>query len=124
MLFGVGFVLENWVVMGWVFNEFFVKVVVYCLVGFFCWFRDYLVELCGESDSCVFILIFGLFNEIYFEYVYIVCYFGFMLLEGEDLMVENGVLMVCMVVGLKLVSVFWWCMDVSWIDLLEFNEIF
>lgn len=38
----------------------------------------------------VVILMLGVNIDIYFEYVYIVCYFGMMLFEGEDLMVCDG----------------------------------
>lgn len=119
---GAGFALENRVATGRVFNEFFAKAAVHRLAGFFRRFRDHLVELRGESDSRVSILTPGPLNETYFEHAYIARYLGFMLLEGEDLTVENGALMVRTVAGLKPVSVLWRRMDASWTDPLELNE--
>jgi uncharacterized circularly permuted ATP-grasp superfamily protein len=41
----------------------------------------------------------GPHNETYFEHAYIARYLGFMLLEGEDLTVEDGQVMVRTVAG-------------------------
>ncbi|MEQ1771699.1 MAG: circularly permuted type 2 ATP-grasp protein, partial [Devosia sp.] len=54
-----------------------------------------------------------------FEHAYIARYLGFMLLEGEDLVVDNGQVMVRTVSGLKPVSVLWRRMDASFTDPLE-----
>lgn len=102
---GAGFALENRVATGRVFNEFFARANVHRLAGFFRRFRDHLVELRGESESRVSILTPGPLNDTYFEHAYIARYLGFMLLEGEDLTVENGKLMVRTVAGLRPVSV-------------------
>jgi len=119
---GAGFALENRVATGRVFNEFFAKASVHRLAGFFRRFRDHLVELRGEPDSRVSILTPGPLNDTYFEHAYIARYLGFMLLEGEDLTVQNGRLMVRTVSGLKPVSVLWRRLDSAWIDPVEMNE--
>ena len=53
----------------------------------------------GDRQSRVGILTPGPANDTYFEHAYIARYLGFMLLEGEDLTVENGRLMVRTVAG-------------------------
>jgi len=119
---GAGFALENRVATGRVFNEFFAKANVHRLAGFFRRFRDHLVELRAEADSRVSILTPGPLNDTYFEHAYIARYLGFMLLEGEDLTVENGRLMVRTVAGPKPVSVLWRRLDAAWTDPVELNE--
>lgn len=119
---GAGFALENRVATGRVFNEFFARANVHRLAGFFRRFRDQLLSLRGEADSRIAILTPGLLNDTYFEHAYIARYLGFMLLEGEDLTVHNGELMVRTIVGLRPVSVLWRRLDASWSDPLELNE--
>ncbi|MEM5582786.1 circularly permuted type 2 ATP-grasp protein [Roseibium sp. AS2] len=119
---GAGFALENRVATGRVFNEFFARANVHRLAGFFRRFRDHLVDLRGETDSRVSILTPGPMNDTYFEHAYIARYLGFMLLEGEDLTVEGGKLMVRTVSGLKPVSVLWRRLDSAWSDPVELEE--
>lgn len=119
---GAGFALENRVATGRVFNEFFARANVHRLAGFFRRFRDHLLDLRGEQDSRVSILTPGPLNDTYFEHAYIARYLGFMLLEGEDLTVEKGHLMVRTVAGLKPVSVLWRRLDSAWTDPVELNE--
>jgi uncharacterized circularly permuted ATP-grasp superfamily protein/uncharacterized alpha-E superfamily protein len=119
---GAGFALENRVATGRVFSEYFAKANVHRLAGFFRRFRDHLVDLRGETDSRVSILTPGPLNDTYFEHAYIARYLGFMLLEGEDLIVQDGQLLVRTVAGLKPVSVLWRRLDTAWSDPLEFDE--
>jgi uncharacterized circularly permuted ATP-grasp superfamily protein/uncharacterized alpha-E superfamily protein len=119
---GAGFALENRVATGRVFSEYFAKANVHRLAGFFRRFRDHLVDLRGETDSRVSILTPGPLNDTYFEHAYIARYLGFMLLEGEDLIVQDGRLLVRTVAGLKPVSVLWRRLDTAWSDPLEFDE--
>ncbi|WP_306144860.1 circularly permuted type 2 ATP-grasp protein [Roseibium sp. MMSF_3412] len=119
---GAGFALENRVATGRIFNEFFAKANVHRLAGFFRRFRDHLLDLRGEQDSRVSILTPGPLNDTYFEHAYIARYLGFMLLEGEDLTVANGRLMVRTVAGLKPISVLWRRLDSAWTDPVELNE--
>ncbi|MBO6894584.1 MAG: circularly permuted type 2 ATP-grasp protein [Roseibium sp.] len=119
---GAGFALENRVATGRVFSEFFAKAKVHRLASFFRRFRDHLVDLQGDSNSRVSILTPGPLNDTYFEHAYIARYLGFMLLEGEDLIVQDDRLMVRTVAGLRPVSVLWRRLDTAWSDPLEFNE--
>ncbi|TIX31271.1 MAG: hypothetical protein E5V34_08450, partial [Mesorhizobium sp.] len=58
-------------------------------------------------------------NETYYEHAYIARYLGIMLLEGEDLTVSGGRLMVRTVSGLMPVSVLWRRLDAAFADPLE-----
>ncbi|ADZ72245.1 circularly permuted type 2 ATP-grasp protein [Polymorphum gilvum] len=119
---GAGFALENRVATSRVFSDIFAKANVHRLAGFFRSFRDALLALRGPSDSRVGILTPGPLNDTYFEHAYIARYLGFMLLEGEDLTVDNGELMVRTVSGLRPISVLWRRIDADWTDPLELRE--
>ena len=72
---------------------------VHRLAGFFRRFRDALIDMAPSPDGRVAILTPGPLNETYFEHAYIARYLGIMLLEGEDLTVTDGRLMVRTVSG-------------------------
>jgi uncharacterized circularly permuted ATP-grasp superfamily protein len=76
----------------------------------------------NDNDSQVAILTPGLWNDTYFEHAYIARYLGLMLLEGEDLTVEQGQVMVRTVAGLAPVSVLWSRLDSAYADPLELEE--
>jgi len=119
---GAGFALENRVATARVFADLYANANVHRLAGFFRAFRDALNDLRGDSESRVGILTPGQLNDTYFEHAYIARYLGFMLLEGEDLTVENGQVMVRTIAGLSPVSVLWRRIDASYADPLELNE--
>ncbi len=119
---GAGFALENRVATARVFADFYASAHVHRLAGFFRSFRDSLIGLQGEPDSRVAILTPGLLTDTYWEHAYIARYLGFMLLQGEDLTVENGQLMVRSVSGLRPVSVLWRRLDAGYADPLELDS--
>lgn len=119
---GAGFALENRIATSRVFSEFYPAAQVYRLAGFFQTFRDALRNLRMERDSQVAILTPGRWNDTYFEHAYIARYLGLMLLEGEDLTVEKGQVMVRTVAGLAPVSVLWSRLDAAYADPLELDE--
>lgn len=119
---GAGFALENRVATTRVFHDYYAEHNVQRLAGFFRAFRDTMNDLRGDTESRVGILTPGLLNDTYFEHAYIARYLGFMLLEGEDLTVRNGQLMVRTIAGLEPVSVLWRRIDASYSDPLELNE--
>jgi uncharacterized circularly permuted ATP-grasp superfamily protein/uncharacterized alpha-E superfamily protein len=120
---GAGFALENRVATARAFSDIFAQSNVHRLAGFFRAFRDSLIGLRETEDSRVGILTPGPLNETYFEHAYIARYLGFMLLEGEDLTVRDGQLMVRTIDGLKPMSVLWRRLDASWADPLELNGV-
>ncbi len=116
---GAGFALENRVATTRALSDIYGKMHVHRLAGFFRDFRDALNGIARNGDGRVGILTPGQHNETYFEHAYIARYLGFMLLEGEDLVVDNGQVMVRTVSGLKPVSVLWRRIDASFADPLE-----
>ncbi len=119
---GAGFALENRIATSRIYSDIFVRSNVHRLAGFFRNFRDTLLDLRAEDDSRVGILTPGPLNDTYYEHAYIARYLGLMLLEGEDLTVRNGRLMVRTVAGLRPISVLWRRLDAAWVDPLELDE--
>jgi uncharacterized circularly permuted ATP-grasp superfamily protein/uncharacterized alpha-E superfamily protein len=114
---GAGFALENRVAATRALGDVFGQLNVHRLAGFFRHFRDALLRLSGEGG--VALLTPGPNNETYYEHAYIARYLGFLLLEGEDLTVRDGRLLVRTVAGLKPVSVLWRRLDAEFLDPLE-----
>lgn len=118
---GAGFALENRVATARVFSEHFTGAHVHRLAGFFRTFRDALQGLRADPAGRAAILTPGLLNDTYFEHAYIARYLGFMLLEGEDLTVQEGRVMVRTVGGLRPVDVLWRRLDAGFADPLELD---
>jgi uncharacterized circularly permuted ATP-grasp superfamily protein/uncharacterized alpha-E superfamily protein len=116
---GAGFALENRVATTRALSDIYGEMHVHRLAGFFRRFRDALIGMANESDGRVAILTPGPLNETYYEHAYIARYLGIMLLEGEDLTVSDGRLMVRTVSGLMPVSVLWRRLDAAFADPLE-----
>lgn len=116
---GAGFALENRVATTRALSEIYASLNINRLAGFFRGFRDALFNQAQRDGGRVGILTPGQLNETYFEHAYIARYLGLMLLEGEDLVVEDGKVMVRTVAGLKPVSVLWRRLDASFADPLE-----
>ncbi|MDZ4760246.1 MAG: circularly permuted type 2 ATP-grasp protein [Alphaproteobacteria bacterium] len=119
---GAGFALENRVATSRVFSDLYPDANVHRLAGFFQTFRDALRGLRLDGDSPVGILTPGPLTDTYYEHAYIARYLGLTLLEGEDLAVADGKVMVRTVAGLRPVSVLWRRLDASWSDPLELDE--
>ncbi len=116
---GAGFALENRVATTRALSDIYAGMNIHRLAGFFRGFRDALEAQGKRLDGRVGILTPGQHNETYFEHAYIARYLGIMLLEGEDLVVADGQVMVRTVAGLQPVSVLWRRMDASFVDPLE-----
>lgn len=119
---GAGFALENRVATARAFSEIYGETHVERLAGFFRDFRDTLQASRQSPEDRIAVLTPGIANETYFEHAYIARYLGFMLLEGEDLTVVGGKVMVRTVSGLKPVGVLWRRMDAAFADPLELND--
>ena len=118
---GAGYALENRVATSRAFNELYVQGHVHRLAGFFRDFRDALLGLRQDRDARAAILTPGPLNETYYEHAYIARYLGITLVQGEDLAVEQGRLMVRTVSGLRPVDVLWRRLDGSYADPVELN---
>ncbi len=119
---GAGFAVENRVATTRALPETFASMNVHRLAGFFRGFRDALFGLVRNAGSRVAVLTPGSHNDTYFEHAYIARYLGVMLLEGEDLAISNGTVMVRTVSGLKPIDVLWRRLDSAFLDPLEFNS--
>ncbi|MCB1464894.1 MAG: circularly permuted type 2 ATP-grasp protein, partial [Nitratireductor sp.] len=119
---GAGFALENRIATSRIYSDVYGRSNVERYAGFFREFRDTMLGLRENADGRVGILTPGPMNDTYYEHAYIARYLGFMLLEGEDLTVRDGRLMVRTVAGLRPVSVLWRRLDAAWADPLELNE--
>jgi uncharacterized alpha-E superfamily protein len=92
---------------------------VHRLAGFFRDLREHLFALAEPAGSGVAVLTPGHHNETYFEHAYIARYLGLMLLEGGDLTVADGKVMVRTVEGPRALSVVWRRIDSAYLDPLE-----
>lgn len=119
---GAGFALENRIATSRIYSDHLAQANVHRLAGFFRHFRDALLALRDNDSNRVGILTPGPMNDSYFEHAYIARYLGFMLLEGEDLTVRNGKLMVRTVAGPQPISVLWRRLDAISADPLELDE--
>lgn len=119
---GAGFALENRVATTRALSDIYGDMHVHRLAAFFRRFRDALVHTAEGAGGRAAILTPGPLNETYFEHAYIARYLGFMLLEGGDLSVTDGRLMVRTVSGPKPISVLWRRLDAAFADPLELNS--
>jgi uncharacterized circularly permuted ATP-grasp superfamily protein/uncharacterized alpha-E superfamily protein len=119
---GSGYALENRMASMHSFAGFYRDARVLRVAGFFKAFRESLNRLRREDDSRVGILTPGPMNDAYFEHAYIARYLGMALLEGEDLTVIDGELMVRTISGPQPVSVLWRRLDANWVDPMELDE--
>ncbi|OLP44041.1 circularly permuted type 2 ATP-grasp protein [Rhizobium oryziradicis] len=119
---GAGFALENRVATTRAFSDIYAETHVHRLASFFGAFRDALQGHKQSPDDRIAVLSPGPANETYFEHAYIARYLGIMLLEGEDLTVVNGKVMVRTVAGLKPIGVLWRRLDAAFADPLELNQ--
>ncbi|NEX46274.1 circularly permuted type 2 ATP-grasp protein [Pseudotabrizicola algicola] len=118
---GAGYALENRVATARAYSDVFDALNVHRLAGFFRDFRDALLGLRGARDGRVAIMTPGPLNETYFEQAWIARYMGVSLVEGEDLTVADGRLMVRTVSGLRPLDVLWRRLDGSYADPLELD---
>jgi len=118
---GAGFALENRVATARVFQDYYAEAHIHRLAGFFRRFRDALHRMRGGDENGLAILSPGPMTDTYYEHAYIARYLGTTLLEGEDLTVEHGQVMVRSVSGNRPVSVLWRRLDSAFADPLELD---
>ncbi|WP_375174907.1 circularly permuted type 2 ATP-grasp protein [Pseudooceanicola sp.] len=121
---GAGFALENRMAMRRVFPEDYPRAYTHRVVGFFEGFRAALQKLASDNRSQPHqfgLLTPGRANDAFFEHLYIARYLGLLLLEGEDIIVQNGQAMVRTIEGPVPLGLLWRRIDTSFSDPLEFN---
>jgi uncharacterized circularly permuted ATP-grasp superfamily protein/uncharacterized alpha-E superfamily protein len=119
---GAGYALENRVATSRALSEFYAEENVHRLAGFFRDFRDALLAHRQDREGRAAILTPGPLNETYFEHSYIARYLAFNLVQGEDMSVQDGRLMLRTVSGPKPVEVLWRRLDSSFADPLELEQ--
>lgn len=119
---GAGYALENRVATSRAFSGLYAGEHVHRLAGFFRDFRDALLDQRQGVETRVAILSPGPLNETYFEHAWIARYLGFNLVQGEDLMVEDGQVKVRTVAGPRRVDVLWRRLDSTYADPIELDQ--
>ena len=119
---GAGFALENRMANARIFAEMNLQDKRLRLAGFLSDFRDAIDVLRNQVGGRSAILTPGAGTDTYFEHMYIARYLGLLLLEGEDLVVQDGRVMVRTVTGPKPIGVLWRRLDASYADPLELDE--
>lgn len=136
---GAGYALENRTIISSAFPELFRDLNIQRLSGFFSSMRDSLSHWgrqCAQKQHqtnpnieplsvgeqpLIVILTPGPFNETYHEQSYLAGYLGFPLVQGNDLTVRNGVVLLKTISGLKPVHVILRRLDDDFCDPLELN---
>lgn len=119
---GAGYALENRVATSRALSEFYATENVHRLAGFFRDFRDALLAHRTDREGRAAILTPGPLNETYFEHSYIARYLAFNLVQGDDMSVQDGRLLLRTVSGPKPVEVLWRRLDSAYADPLELDQ--
>jgi uncharacterized circularly permuted ATP-grasp superfamily protein/uncharacterized alpha-E superfamily protein len=119
---GSGYELENRLVISRAFPSLYNAMNVERLAPFFEALRKGLSSAAGRSDPRIALLSPGPFSETYFEQTHLARYLGFLLVEGDDLVVRDGLCYVRTIAGLKRIDVILRRVDADFIDPLELNS--
>ncbi len=119
---GVGYALENRLVLSRAFPNIYNSMNVRRLAPFFDDLRRGLAAGADRNDPRICLLTPGSFSETYFEQAHLARYLGFLLVEGDDLVVRNGRVYVRTIAGLKRADVILRRVDADFIDPLELNS--
>ena len=119
---GAGYALENRLVLSRAFPNLYNAMNVQRLAGFFDALRKGLAQAADRSDPRICLLTPGPFSETYFEQAHLARYLGFLLVEGDDLLVRDGRVYVRTIAGLKRADVILRRVDADFVDPLELNS--
>jgi len=121
---GSGYALENRVAMARMLPELFDGFKVRRLSSYFNSLRNALVNMAPvqKHDPRIVILTPGPENETYFEHSYLSSYLGFILAQGDDLMVKDNFVFLKTIGGLEKVDVILRRVDDIFCDPLELME--
>lgn len=118
---GAGYALENRLALGRAFPDLFRTMNVERLAGFFQGFRAGLVSRARRVEPRICLLTPGQMHESYFEQAYLARYLGFLLVEGGDLVMRDGLVHVRTIAGFKRADIIWRRIDGDFADPLELN---
>ncbi|MBB4286744.1 circularly permuted type 2 ATP-grasp protein [Roseospira goensis] len=118
---GIGYALENRVIMNRVLPDVLRALPVHRLAQHLTEVRDSLIRRAPPTREHPRVVLWtpGPFNETYFEHVYLARYMGFTLVEGEDLTVRDGRVFLKTLEGLQPVDVILRRNESSFCDPLE-----
>jgi uncharacterized circularly permuted ATP-grasp superfamily protein/uncharacterized alpha-E superfamily protein len=118
---GLGYALENRLVVSQTFPESFGDMRVARLAAFFNAYRESILNLGHSRRDRAVLLTPGPYNESYFEHVYIAHYLGLTLVQGDDLAVRDGEVFLKTLTGLERVAAIFRRVDSDFCDPLEFR---
>ncbi len=118
---GMGYALENRLAISAALPALYRDMQVERLAGFFQAMRSTLAAKAGREGSRIGLLTPGPANETYFEHAYLARYLGLLLVEGADLTVQDGILYVRTIEGLKRIDALVRRLDADFADPLELN---
>lgn len=119
---GIGYALENRIVVRRVFPELFGDMQVQRLASFFSTYREHVLSLANGRGGRAVLLTPGPHNEAYFEHAYLAHYLGLTLVEGDDLAVRDSQVFLKTLAGLERVAVIFRRMDSDFCDPLELRR--
>ena len=119
---GSGYALENRLVISQAFPQLYREMNVERLAPFFRELRAGLKSSGERSEPRIGILTPGPLSATYFEQAYLARYLGFLLVEGDDLVMRDGRVFIRTIAGLKRADVLWRHVDAEWCDPLELNS--
>ena len=118
---GCGYALENRLVVSQAFPDLYSQLNVERLAPFFRALAAGLKSSGHRAEPRIAILSPGPMSLTYSEQAYLARYLGFLLVEGDDLVMRDGRVFVRTIAGLKRCDVIWRHVDADWCDPLELN---
>ena len=118
---GLGYALENRLVVAQTFPDSFGDMRVARLASFFNAYRENILSLAQSRRDRAVLLTPGPYNESYFEHVYLAHYLGLTLAEGDDLVVRDKQVFLKTLTGLERVAAIFRRVDSDFCDPLEFR---
>ena len=118
---GCGYALENRLVVSQAFPDLYSQLNVERLAPFFRALGAGLKSSGQRAEPRIGILSPGPMSLTYSEQAYLARYLGFLLVEGDDLVMRDGRVFVRTIAGLKRCDVIWRHVDADWCDPLELN---
>ncbi len=119
---GAGYALESRLVLSRAYPNLYNAMNVQRLASFFDGLRKGLADTADRNDPRICLLTPGPFSETYFEQAHLARYLGFLLVEGDDLVVRDGRVYVRTIAGLKRCDVILRRVDADFLDPLELNS--
>ena len=118
---GAGYALENRLAMSRAYPSAYSDMNVQRLAPFFREFRNGLASLAPREQPRICLMTPGPYSSTYSEQSYLARYLGFLLVEGDDLVVHDGHVHIRTIAGLKRADVIWRRVDADWVDPIELN---